>query len=121
MTTKDTVTEERTLETVFGLFDDEYVRDILAATSTEPMTVQELSDRTDASPSTLYRRVERLTAVGFLDERTRIRSDGHHDSVYAAALSDLHVSLRDGTFEFEVETGTEEDPADRLQRLWSDF
>lgn len=121
MTTRDTVTEDRTLETVVGLFDDEYARDILAATSTEPMTVQELSDRTDASPSTLYRRVEQLTAVGFLDERTRVRSDGHHDSVYAAVLTDLHVSLRDGTFEFEVETRSDEDPADRLQRLWSEF
>ncbi|EMA08968.1 hypothetical protein C436_19658 [Haloarcula marismortui ATCC 33800] len=121
MTTRDTVTDGQDLETVVALLDDEYARAILTATSTEPMTVQELADRTEASPSTLYRRVERLKAVGFLDEQTRVRPDGHHDSVYSAVLTDLHFSLRDGRFDFEIETETDEDPADRLHRLWSDF
>lgn len=120
MTATDTVSEELDLDTVLGLFDDEYARVILAATSTEPRTVQEIADRTEAAPSTLYRRVERLVSAGLLDERTRVRADGHHDSVYQSVVTDLHVSIEDGEFEFEVETESE-DAADRLQRLWSDF
>ncbi|WP_236039209.1 winged helix-turn-helix domain-containing protein [Haloarcula salinisoli] len=121
MTTEETVSEERDFGTVVSLFGDEYARAILTAASDEPLTVQELSDMTGASPSTLYRRVERLVAVGFLDEQTRVRPDGHHDSVYSTVLAEFNITLEDGRFEFEVETGTEEDPADRLQRLWSDF
>lgn len=120
MTATDDVSEQPELETLVGLLDDEYARDVLAATSRTPMTVNEISDESEASPSTLYRRVERLQRAGLLEEQTRPRRDGHHDTVYAATLRQLLITLEDGRFDCNVECDNE-DAADRLQRLWSEF
>lgn len=119
MTGRDDVTEQSDFEALVALLDDEYARDVLAATSSEPMTVKEMSDVSEASPSTLYRRVERLQSADLLVEQTRIRPDGHHDTEYAATLKRLQVTLEDGQFDFTVERA--EDAADRLWRLWRDL
>lgn len=120
MAMSDDVTDEAEFETVVELLDDEFAREILALTSTEPMTVNEISDRSEAAPSTLYRRVERLQEAELLVEQSRIRPDGHHDTVYAAALEYVHISLADGEFTARVDR-REEDAVDRLQRLWGEF
>ena len=120
MTRTDDVNEEPAFETLLRLLDDDYAREILAETSREPMTVPELSENSEASPPTLYRRVEELKRAGLVRERTRPRQDGHHDTVYAATLTRLLVTLDDGVFEFELDRA-DEDAVDRLQRLWSEF
>ncbi len=79
------------------------------------MTVQELADRTEA-PRNADRSLWTGSAVGFLTNSAGA-TDGHHDSVYSAVSTDLHFSLRDGRFDFEIETETDEDPAD-CSRLW---
>ena len=53
-------------------------------------------------------------------KQTRPRRDGHHDTVYAATLEQIHITLDNGQFDRELDRGTE-DVADRLQRLWCDF
>jgi len=114
---------EPDLGTVIGLLDDEYARSVLTATSQEPMSATEIAETCDASVSTVYRRAERLREVGLVTERDRMRSDGHHDTVYVATLDALSVSLNDGDFEFELRHSVpgEEDPADRLTRLWEEL
>jgi len=119
MTARDDVMGPE-FETLVGFLDDEYTRDILTATSQQPMTVQELSDVSAAAPSTLYRRVEQLREADLLEEQTRIRQDGHHDTVYAATLAEVRVTLEDGQFDAEVKRANE-DAADRLQRLWGEL
>jgi len=62
-------------------------------------------------------------------DHDRIRSDGHHDTVYVATLAELSVRLDGGEFDVDVEcrdptadvTGDQEDPADRLTRLWEEL
>lgn len=120
MRTSDDVSETPEFETLVDFLDDEYARDILTATSETPMTVNEISDRSDASPSTLYRRVERLQEADLLAEQTRIRQDGHHETVYAATLRHAHITLADGQFDLAIERDTE-DTADRLRRMWRDL
>lgn len=120
LTMSDDVTETSEFDRVVALLDDEFAREILARTSTEPMTVTELSDRMEADDSTLYRRVERLEDAELLVEQSRIRSDGHHDTVYAPALEHVQISLADGEFSIRIDRQTE-DAADRLQRLWGDL
>lgn len=112
------MSEDPDLTTVASLLDDEYARDILTATSVEPMSATELTDCCDASLPTVYRRVERLEAADLLDEQTRPRKDGHHDTVYVATLDSLQVTLTEGEFDFDL-TRTERDPADELAKLWS--
>lgn len=111
--------ESADLETVVSLLHDEYARGILTATSERAMTVSELSNQMDASEPTLYRRTERLSNADLLAEQTRVRSDGHHDTVYVTTLRAAHLTLEDGAFELSVERT--EDAADRLRRLWRDL
>jgi predicted transcriptional regulator len=108
------------LATLVDLLDDEHVRTILAETSADPLSAAELSDRCGVSVSAVYRRVDRLTDADLLEERTRPRSDGHHDTVYVAALARFELVVGDGDLSFTVER-TETDVADELARLWGKF
>lgn len=105
------------LSDLLDVLSDEYARAILAETSVHPMSAKELGERCDASLPTIYRRIDRLQACGLLDERTQPQRDGNHYSVYAATLDRFVLELDDGEFAAEVE-GHDEDPADRLTRLW---
>lgn len=114
------MSEDSELSSVVALLDDEYARKILTATSDQPMSATELSEACDISMSTAYRRVERLQEENLLTEHTRPRSDGHHDTVYAANLDRVEVTLRDGQLHLEVDRRST-DMADQLTRLWEHF
>jgi len=114
------VPDDPTLEAVVELLDDEHVRQILTATSVDALSAKELSERCDVSQATVYRRVERLAEAGLVDERTRPRADGHHDTVYVATLDEVSIRLRDGELHLDLERRGD-DVADRLTRLWEEF
>lgn len=98
------------------LLGEARVRQILAATSHEPLSVKELSDECDVVLSTIYRRVEDMTAHDLLVEQTRIESDGSHHSVYEANIDHLDVDIDDGAIEVTVHV--REDAAQRFSRIW---
>lgn len=104
-------------EELFDLLADDYARAILIATSREPMTANALSETQEMSLPTVYRRIERLQAYDLVDERIEIDPDGHHRSVYHAALDHIDVDLQEG--EFEVRVRLREDAPDRFTRMWS--
>ena len=118
--TERSVSEKPDLATVVDLIDDEHVRSILAATSAEPLSATELSERCDVSPSSIYRRVEQLAEADLLDDRTRLRADGHHETVYVAALDRFEVRVSDGDLEWMVER-RHRDVADELTRMWGEL
>jgi predicted transcriptional regulator len=118
--TNESVTADPALETVVGLLDDDHVRTILTATSTEALSASELSERCDVSESTIYRRVERLRDATLLVEQTRPRADGHHETVYVANLDSFEVTLRDGELSVSVRRRGD-DLADQLTQLWGNF
>ena len=114
------VSDEPALPTLLDLLDDGHVRTILTATSVEPLSAKELSERCDVSTATIYRRLDRLTDAGLVAERTRPRSDGHHDTVYAATLDEVSIRLRDGELRFDLDHRGD-DVAAPLTRLWEGF
>ena len=101
------------LATVVSLLDDEHVRSILVAAS-------ELGDRCDLSTSSIYRRLDRLTDADLVGERTRPRSDGHHETVYVSRLDRFELTVRDGDLSWGVDRQSD-DVADQLTRLWGKF
>lgn len=117
------------LDAVLDVLSDEYAREILAATSVNPMSAQQLADECEMSEPTVYRRIERLREYDLLGERTEIRDDGNHHSVYTATLSELSVELDEGTFEAVVERTDpasfpgqrETDTADRFAKMWENL
>jgi len=105
---------------VLALLDDEYARRILIAASEEPMSVDRLTDRCDASPPTIYRRIDRLEAEGFLETYQELDPDGHHYKTYRTRLERVAIEIDEGSMEIDVYR-REEDPADRFTRLFEDL
>lgn len=108
---------------ILALLHDEYARAILGATSERAMSASELSDSCDASRSTIYRRIDRLTECDLLEEQTQLDPDGHHRNVYASRLEEARVRFEDGDPVVEIERTepVREDPADRFTRMWEDL
>ncbi|MFC6769579.1 ArsR/SmtB family transcription factor [Natrinema soli] len=109
--------EEREL---LALLDDEYARRILIAASEEPMSVERLTECCDASPPTIYRRIDRLTAAGYLDEYQELDPDGHHYKTYSTRLERVAIEIAEGSMALDVYR-LDEDPADRFTRLFEDL
>ena len=109
-------------EEVLALLDDEYARAILTATSAEPMSAQSLSERCDASVTTIYRRLDRLQDCDLIEEQLQPQPDGNHYKMFASRLESFSVSFEDGERRVDIErTETEEDVADRFTRMWQDL
>lgn len=109
------MSEERDLETIAGFLEDNTARLILAKTSSEPMTVNELADHIDASKPTIYRRVERLEEYDLLTVSIRPTSGNHQEKVFAATFDRLTIDLEDGEYSYQLERT--ERMADRLTRF----
>jgi len=90
-------------ETVFEVIGSEEARRILAAANVEPVSVQALSDRLDASEPTVYRNVNVLQEYDLLREDTRVDTDGNHYKVYETTLERLCFELDGGGFEVDIE------------------
>ena len=110
------VSEDPDPAALFALLDDEYARRILAHLESEPMSASQLSERCDASPPTIYRRIDRLKSCGLLREETRLDERGNHYAVYESRFDGLAVTMEDG--EFAVDLARVDDPADRLTHMW---
>lgn len=114
------MSEEPPLEELFAVLDDEYARTILTETSTQPMSAKTLAEACDASLPTIYRRIDRLTECGLIEERTEFGDEGRHYGVYRATLDRLVVELDDGELTVDV-TAEPSDPADRFTKMWEDI
>lgn len=104
---------------VLSLLGDEYVQQILVATSGAPKSAKQLGDELDVAPSTVYDRTERMVAHDLLVERTRIVEDGSHHSVYQGNVDHLDIDIDDG--ELVVGVQTRETPAERFTAIWEDI
>jgi AcrR family transcriptional regulator len=90
------------------------------------MSANQIADRCGMSLPTVYRRVGRLKEFDLIEEQTRVEPGGNDYSEFTATLSEVSVSLDEGTFEAVVERAstepfpgaTEEDTADRFVRMW---
>jgi DNA-binding transcriptional ArsR family regulator len=105
------------LQPVLDALVDPDCRAILAALAETPeQSVGELAERCDLPDTTAYRKVGRLADADLVDETTEVRSDGHHTTVYRAAVEGVFVGLEDA--EFGVEVARPEPADERLARFW---
>jgi AcrR family transcriptional regulator len=107
---------EEVLNEVASLLEDDVARAILAATSVDAMSANDLAERCDVSEPTVYRRLEQLQETDLIVEETELDPDGDHYNVYRARFRRLLVELQRG--DYEVDLILAEDPADRFTRLF---
>jgi DNA-binding transcriptional ArsR family regulator len=107
--------EGEDLETIAGLLEDEYAREILRHTSAERLSASDLAERCGTSKATAYRRLDRLREHDLVESYQELDPDGHHYETFVASFEELTVTLEDGRFEVIVERST--DPADQFTDL----
>ena len=105
-----TVETEDEVRTLLRALEDGDCRTILEATGEEALSATELSERYDLPTSTVYRKLERLTDAGLIEERIRIHRTGRHVSEYVRCVGDVRFSVGDGEAELEVIRREREDP-----------
>jgi predicted transcriptional regulator len=107
---------------VLELLEDRYARAIILATSRTPMSASDLTDAVDASPPTVYRRLDDLMRCGLLAERTEFVESGRNYSVYSARVERVSVEFTDGdltvTLTERDDVPTDETVAERFTRLY---
>jgi len=117
--TLDVVVDATDAEIV-SLLDDEYARALLVVTYDDARAADDLAERLDAAPSTVYERLSRLTEHDLVVERQRIDPDGHHHKTYRARLDRVVVEFAADGVEVTVDREPT-DPADRLADAFDDL
>lgn len=111
--------DDADLDSVLDALNDDDCRRIVKALS-EPMTAEEISDATGVPLSTTYRKLDRLTEAGLLEEGVEIRTDGQHVSRYILVFDEVSISLSESR-DLEIELSREAQTADeRLASLWTE-
>lgn len=80
-------------EAALGALNDPDCRDVLAAATGKARTAGELKETCGIPRSTLYRKIDRLTDAGILEEGVRLSPNGAHASEYRCAVEAITVSL----------------------------
>lgn len=107
-------------EEVLTSLDDPTCRRLVRALD-EPMTVNELAEEADVPLSTTYRKLDLLDDASLLDTRTKVRQDGHHQTLYRIAFEEVAFYLTTSR-EFDVSiVRSHERPEDRLADMWSEL
>lgn len=96
------VDDECDVANIAALLADECARTILEETTTQPMSADELSQRCNVSPQTVYRRLEELRKYDLINEQTRADTEGHHYKVYTASLDRVVVDLTEDGFTLQL-------------------
>lgn len=110
------MSEERPLEDLAALLEDETARRILTEIYREPMSANALSERCETSKPTVYRRLEDMRRCDLLVEQTRLDPEaGHHHTVYVTNLERIVVDIDDDGIAYSIDRS--ERMADRFTRL----
>lgn len=86
----------------------------------EPRTARELSEAREMPLSTTYRKLELLSNASLVEERTQIRSGGHHTTEYALDFDAVRIALdEEREFNVDIERPVRA-PEEQLAQLWTE-
>jgi predicted DNA-binding ArsR family transcriptional regulator len=99
---KSVVCDATDVQTILDAFDDPACRAVLDATGEGSLSASELSETCDLPLSTTYRKLDTLTGIGLLEERTRLCADGKHASEYTRRVEAVDIDVGGDGFELTV-------------------
>jgi predicted transcriptional regulator len=77
-------------------------------TVSEPMTADEISEAASIPRSTAYRNLNLLAEASLVEEKVKIRHDGHHISQYVLAVDSIEIEISgDRGFEITISRDSE--------------
>lgn len=110
-------------EAIISALSDTDCREILVATSDDPMTVAELVEECEIPMATTYRKVERLVELDLLDERIRVRPRGRNSREYRLRAEAVHVTIPDErtpAVTFSCTIGGSDPAGTQEAEMWTD-
>ena len=113
-----TTDEHHANQQLFDALADPDCRQI-AVSLDSPSSAKEVAEQCDLPQTSTYRKLELLSEAGLVEERARIRADGHHATCYVRDFDGVFVAVDgDQSFDVDVVSGSES-PDERLARFWS--
>lgn len=90
-----TTDAERTIDVdeLLAVLAEEYTGEILATLGDESMPAREIAERAGVSRPTVYRRLNRLEAVGAVETATVLSPGGQHRKEFQIALDEIEFPL----------------------------
>ncbi|MFB6352890.1 MAG: helix-turn-helix domain-containing protein [Halobacteriales archaeon] len=82
-------------QAVLDLLADEYAQRIIECTD-RARTVGELADDCGLPRSTAYRKIDRLTDAGLLEQSVRVTATGEHPAEFRRTVAGVDITLTDG-------------------------
>ena len=109
-----------TLQDVLDALDDSDCREILKKID-EPMTAKELTEHCNIPLSTVYRKLDLLSAASLVRELMHIDPERGRITRYQRDITDVTISIGDGD-QFDVAINRRMLSADeRLAEMWSEM
>lgn len=84
------------------LLGDEYTRRVFEVVTEQPLSGREVTEATDVSRPTAYRRLNALRDAGLVTTEMAISQEGHHREKFEAAVKHIDISLAEDGIEAEV-------------------
>ena len=107
-----------TLQDVLDALDDPDCQTILKEIA-EPMTAKELTEACDIPQSTVYRKLDLLSAASLVCDRDQIHPDGGRITRYQRNFDDVTISM-DTDDQFNISISRPRQSIDeRLETIWS--
>lgn len=104
---------------IFGVFGDQLARQILVLTSERPMSADDLSDHLDASPPTIYRRINTLIEYDLMKSQQQVDQNGHHYQTFKTTLKQIAFEIEDGGYNIDVQM--RRSLVGQFEAFWSDL
>jgi predicted transcriptional regulator len=86
------------------LLTDDCAREVLTILADGPRHGRELAETCGVSRATMYRRLNRLEAAGFITTELSYDSNGHHRKEFHLLRDRLTVTVNDGSFTVTAHT-----------------
>lgn len=102
--TEDTirVTDQNEIATLFDSLNDPDACTIMQVLDDAALSAKEISDHCELPMSTTYRKLNQLSDLGLLDEKTEINLEGKHVSTYRRSIDNIEITITDEGFELEL-------------------
>jgi len=96
------VTDADEIATVFDSLADPDACAIMQALGDAALSAKEIAADCGVPMSTTYRKLNRLSEVGLLDEQTEVSLEGKHVSTYRRSIDSIEITITNDGFALEL-------------------
>lgn len=104
---------------ILDVFGDQVARQLLVLANQQPMTADDFTDHLDASPPTIYRRLNYLEQYNLITTDLDVDTDGNHSQLYETTLKRISLEVADDGYQLNLTH--RQDVGGQFGDFWSDL